>query len=176
MSDMTAGLRNHPEPRSPTRWPGLSRRVLPTSASAGQGHVGLSTAASALQPGPSVLAREDRTAYVTDMPRARTGFDKYLRGRMRDQEFASAYNEARAEIDAIDRLMRRIDAARTRAGLSKADLARRASAPQESVRRLLTAKKSNPTLQTVVRLAQAGSAALSREPTRASGNRYRPHS
>jgi DNA-binding phage protein len=89
------------------------------------------------------------------MPRAKTGFDKYVRGRMRDQEFGFAYNEARAEIDAIDRLMRRIDVARTRAGLSKADLARRVSAPQESVRRLLTAKKSNPTLQTVVRLAQA---------------------
>ncbi len=89
------------------------------------------------------------------MSRAKTGFDKYVRARMQDPEFASAYKEALVEIDAIDRLMRRIDVARARAGLSKADLARRASAPQESVRRLLTAKKSNPTLQTVVRLAQA---------------------
>jgi len=89
------------------------------------------------------------------MPRAKTGFDKYVRARMQDPGFASAYEEARSEIDAIDHLMRRIDLARARAGLSKADLARRANAPQESVRRLLTAKKSNPTLQTVVRLAQA---------------------
>lgn len=101
------------------------------------------------------VARADRIAYVTVMPRDKTGFDKYVRARMQDPGFASAYNEARAEIDAIDRLMRRIDVARARAGLSKADLARRASAPQESVRRLLTAKKSNPTLQTVIRLAQA---------------------
>lgn len=107
------------------------------------------------------------------MPRARTGFDKYLRGRMRDQQFASAYNEARAEIDAIDRLMRRIDAARTRAGLSKADLARRASAPQESVRRLLTAKKSNPTLQTVVRLAQAVGLRVELVSEAGSGRRHR---
>lgn len=102
-----------------------------------------------------VVAREDRIAYGTVMPRDTTGFDKYVRARMQDREFASAYKEARAEIDAIDHLMRRIDVARSRAGLSKADLARRASTPQESVRRLLTAKKSNPTLQTVVRLAQA---------------------
>src|SRR6266511_782725 len=107
-----------------------------------------------LLPAPA-LAREVRTAYVTVMSRAKTGFDKYVRARMEDPEFASAYKEALVEIDAIDRLMRRIDVARARAGLSKADLARRASAPQESVRRLLTAKKSNPTLQTVVRLAQA---------------------
>ncbi len=89
------------------------------------------------------------------MPRTKTGFDRYVQARMQDPEFASAYKAARAEIDAIDHLMRRIDVARARAGLSKADLARRASAPQESVRRLLTAKKSNPTLQTVVRLARA---------------------
>src|SRR5260370_31822038 len=74
---------------------------------------------------------------------------------MRDRKFAAAYREARAEIDAVDSLMRQLDEARKRARLSKADLARRASAPQESVRRLLTAKRTNPTLQTVVRLARA---------------------
>ena len=89
------------------------------------------------------------------MPRAKTGFDKYVEARLRDPEFASAHEEAKAEIEAIDALMRQIDGARARAHMSKADLARRASAPQESVRRLLSAKKANPTLQTVVRLARA---------------------
>ena len=119
------------------------------------------------------LAREDRISYATAMPRAKTGFDKYVRVRMQNPEFASAYKEARVEIDAIDRLMRRIDVARTRAGLSKADLARRASAPQESVRRLLTAKKSNPTLQTVVRLAQAVGLRVELVAESASGRRRR---
>jgi DNA-binding phage protein len=107
------------------------------------------------------------------MPRAKTGFDKYVRARMQDPEFASAHKEARAEIDAIDRLMRQIDVARARARLSKADLARRASAPQESVRRLLTAKQSNPTLQTVVRLAQAVGLRVELVAVRASGHRRR---
>jgi DNA-binding phage protein len=87
--------------------------------------------------------------------KAKTGFDKYVQARMRDRKFASAYGDARAEIDTVDTLMRQLDEARIRARLSKADLARRVSAPQESVRRLLTAKRTNPTLQTVVRLARA---------------------
>jgi DNA-binding phage protein len=84
----------------------------------------------------------------------KTGFDKYVQARMQDRDFASAYIEARAEIDAVDGLMRHLDEARRRANLSKADLARRANTPKESVRRLLTAKRTNPTLQTVVRLAR----------------------
>ncbi len=107
------------------------------------------------------------------MARTKTGFDKYVRARMRDPEFAFAYKEARSEIDAIDRLMRRIDIARASARLSKADLARRAGAPQESVRRLLTAKKRNPTLQTVVRLAQAVGLRVDLVAVSASGRRRR---
>jgi len=87
--------------------------------------------------------------------KSKTGFDQYVRARMRDHKFAFAYRDARLEIDAVDSLMQQLDAARKRARLSKADLARRVSAPQESVRRLLTAKRTNPTLQTVVRLARA---------------------
>ena len=107
------------------------------------------------------------------MQRTKTGFDRYVQARMQDPEFASAYKAARSEIDAIDHLVRRIDVARARAGLSKADLARRASAPQESVRRLLTAKKSNPTLQTVVRLAQAVGLRVELVAAGASGRRRR---
>lgn len=85
----------------------------------------------------------------------KTGFDKYVQARMGGRKFAAVYRDARAEIDAVDSLMRQVDEARKRARLSKADLARRVNAPQESVRRLLTAKRTNPTLQTVVRLARA---------------------
>lgn len=104
-----------------------------------------------------VVASRQRSVYVTCMGRAKTktGFDRYVQVRMRDREFASAYGDARAAVDAVDGLMRQIDEARLRVRLSKADLARRISVPQESVRRLLTAKRTNPTLQTVLRLAQA---------------------
>ena len=104
------------------------------------------------------VASEGCTVYVTATmarTKSKTGFDQYVRARMRDHKFASAYRDARLEIDAVDSLMQQLDAARKRARLSKADLARRVSAPQESVRRLLTAKRTNPTLQTVVRLARA---------------------
>jgi DNA-binding phage protein len=107
------------------------------------------------------------------MPRAKTGFDKYVQGRMKESDFASAYGEARAEIDVIDHLMRQIDDAREGVCLSKAGLARRANTPPESVRRLLTAKKSNPTLGTVVRLAGAVGLRLELRPTRSPSRRRR---
>src|SRR6266851_5041011 len=51
------------------------------------------------------------------MTRAKAGFDKYVQTRMGDREFASACREARAEIDAVDSLMRQLDDARKRARL-----------------------------------------------------------
>jgi DNA-binding phage protein len=103
------------------------------------------------------VADDACSVYATTMAsrKPKTGFDKYVQARMQDRDFASAYKEARAEVHAVDGLMRQLDEARQRAKLSKADLARRASTPQESVRRLLTAKRTNPSLQTVVRLARA---------------------
>ncbi len=71
---------------------------------------------------------------------------------MRDPEFASAYKEARAEIDSVDGFMRALDAARTSRRLSKAGLARRSALPPETVRRLLSAKQANPTISTVIGL------------------------
>ena len=119
------------------------------------------------------LRLRDCIVYVTYMPRAKTGFDKYVQARMKTPGFASAYKDARAEIDEIDRLMRQIDDARGRVSLTKADLARRASTPPESVRRLLTAKNSNPTLQTVVRLASAVGLRVELRPARAPSGRRR---
>ena len=119
------------------------------------------------------LRRRDCIVYVTSMPRAKTGFDKYVQARMKTPDFASAYRDARAEIDEIDRLMRQIDDARECVSLTKADLARRASTPPESVRRLLTAKNSNPTLQTVVRLASAVGLRVELRPARAPSRRRR---
>jgi ribosome-binding protein aMBF1 (putative translation factor) len=66
---------------------------------------------------------------------AKTGFDRYFIGRMKDREFATGYDEARGEIDTVDELMRALDRAREDGGLSKAELARRMETQPEAVRR-----------------------------------------
>jgi len=88
-------------------------------------------------------------------PRTKTGFDRYFDDRMKDPAFAAEYGQERAEIDAVDTLIRALDEARLRSGLTKAGLARRIDAKPEIVRRLLTEAGSNPTMTTVLKLASA---------------------
>lgn len=87
--------------------------------------------------------------------RPKTFFDRYLAEHMKDPAFAAEYRAARAKIDAIDKLIRALDAARLIEGLSKAELARRIGAQPEMMRRLLTAPKGNPTMQTVLKVVAA---------------------
>jgi DNA-binding phage protein len=87
--------------------------------------------------------------------RTRTGFDRYFDDRKKDPTFAAEYGQARAEIDAVDTLIRALDQARERSGLSKAALARRIDAKPEIVRRLLTDAGGNPTMTTVLKLLSA---------------------
>ncbi len=84
-----------------------------------------------------------------------TGFDRYLDEQMRDPEFRSAYEAARARIDAVDRLVRSLDDAWEKQGLSKAELARRIGADPAAIRRLRTAPEPNPTMATFVSAADA---------------------
>ncbi len=85
----------------------------------------------------------------------KTGADKFFDEQMKSPLFAKSYREARTEVDAIDRMVRALDAAREESGLSKADLAAAIEARPEVVRRLFTTKKPNPTLSTLIRLAGA---------------------
>jgi len=85
----------------------------------------------------------------------KTGFDTFFHEQMASPSFAKEYGEGRAEIDAIDRIVRALDLARDESGMSKADLARAISAKPEIVRRLFTTSRPNPTLSTVIRLARA---------------------
>jgi DNA-binding phage protein len=87
--------------------------------------------------------------------RTKTGFDRYFDKRMKDPSFAAEYTQARTQIDAIDGLIRALDETRERAGLTKADLARRIDAKPEIVRRLLTDAAGNPTMSTVLKVASA---------------------
>ncbi len=104
------------------------------------------------------------------MARKKTGFDRYVEGRLKDPAFASAYAEARTAIDSTDALVRRLDEARLVAGVTKAELARRIGARPEVVRRLFTGDAANPTLATVLKLAEALGCRLELVPT--SGRRH----
>jgi DNA-binding phage protein len=87
--------------------------------------------------------------------RRKTGFDKFFDEQVRNPRFAKAYAKARAEVDAVDRIVRALDDARIEIGMSKAELAARISAKPEIVRRLFTSKAPNPTLSTIVTIAAA---------------------
>jgi len=88
------------------------------------------------------------------MPRRtkKTRLDKFFDEQMKSPSFAKDYAEARAEVDAIDAMVRALDAAREKSGRTKADLAAAIDARPEVVRRLFTQKNPNPTLSTLVRL------------------------
>jgi len=89
------------------------------------------------------------------MTKAKTGFDEFLEQQLQDKKFAAQHLSARAEIDAVDKLIRALDSARVLSGISKAELARKIQTRPELIRRLLTAKNSNPTMETVLKLATA---------------------
>ncbi len=84
-----------------------------------------------------------------------TAYEQYRAERLADPGFKDLYEQKRAEIDAIDAILTRIEERRQELGLSKADLARLVGARPESIRRLLSARSSNPTLFTVTKLAAA---------------------
>ncbi len=87
--------------------------------------------------------------------RSRTGFDKFVEAQMKDERFAAEHAKAKQEILAVDHIVRALDAARVELGMSKAELARRISTKPEVVRRLFTGKGANPTMATVMKLAEA---------------------
>jgi DNA-binding phage protein len=83
---------------------------------------------------------------------APTAFDDFFDEQMADPLRAQAYREARTEIDTYDRFMRALNALRESWGASKATLASKSGLPAQSVRKVLTDKKANPTIATVFRL------------------------
>jgi DNA-binding phage protein len=102
------------------------------------------------------------------MPNARTGAERYLNDRRSDPDYERAYAAARRRIDQIDSIIRVLDQRRCSLDLSKAELARRANLRPEVIRRLFAAKNPNPTLSTLVALAEALEMELAAEPVEAS--------
>ncbi|MFH1105422.1 MAG: helix-turn-helix transcriptional regulator [Actinomycetota bacterium] len=82
-----------------------------------------------------------------------TAYEQYRAKRLAAPAFRALYEQKRAEIEMIDTILSHIEQRREELGLSKADLARLVGARPESVRRLLSARNSNPTLFTVTKLA-----------------------
>lgn len=89
------------------------------------------------------------------MPQPRTGAERYLAQRLKDPEYREAYERAKERIGQIDMVIRAFDSRRTELRLTKAELARRAGVKPEAIRRLFSAEKPNPTLNTLVALAGA---------------------
>lgn len=63
--------------------------------------------------------------------------------------------QADAPLDSIPALMSAIDALRVKAGVSKAELARRTGMRSEVMRRLFTTAEPNPTLATILGILRA---------------------
>lgn len=85
----------------------------------------------------------------------KTRFDRYLDAQMKDPEFRTAYEAARARVDAIDSLVRELDRIRTEQHLTKAELARRVGVEPAAIRRLFSSETPNPTVSTLVNVAMA---------------------
>lgn len=72
-----------------------------------------------------------------------------------ETEYGEAYRAATRRITVFDDVVRSLDARRRELGLTKADLANRANMPPAAVRRLFSQQQKNPTLATLVAIADA---------------------
>ena len=105
----------------------------------------------------------------------KTGFDSWVKKRSAaSPEFRAELRAARAHIDSVDGVVRALDAARIDLGLSKAELARAVGMLPESTRRLFTMKGANPSLDTVMKLADALGLTLTFVPKKASRAKRAP--
>ena len=82
-------------------------------------------------------------------------FGQIRERRMESPAFRERYDRAHRVIALTQELLETIDRQRQAAGLSKAELARRAGIEPAAVRRLLGSGSSNPTLRTVLELLDA---------------------
>lgn len=83
-----------------------------------------------------------------------------------DPEYRAEYERFRRHVEQIDRVVNALDELRERAGLSKAELARRIGKDPASVRRLFSAEV-NPELKTLAAIADALDAEVTILPRRA---------
>ena len=121
----------------------------------------------------SSLRNPDVTLRPMKSKHAKTGFDRHFTERMKDRKFASAYIEARAGIDSVDAFVRSLDEVRSKAGVSKALLAKRTGTQPAAMRRLLTMDAPNPTLATVMSIVRSLGYSLTLVPAQGRAKRGR---
>jgi len=85
----------------------------------------------------------------------RTAAERYLAMQRKSPKYRAAHNRARCRISQIDAIIQALDDRRMALGLTKAELARRADLAPEAVRRLFGIEAPNPTIVTLVALADA---------------------
>ena len=85
----------------------------------------------------------------------RTAAEQYLSERRSDPQYREAYLSAARRVKMFDDVVRSLDARRVELGVSKAELARRAGMPSAAVRRMFSQQHKNPTLSSLVALADA---------------------
>lgn len=90
-------------------------------------------------------------------------YERWRAEQMQDPEFSREYRAARAQIDQVDAIIRRLDELRMEMGMSKAQLARRIGKNPAVVRRLFTAQV-NPELKTIAAIADALDAEITLKP------------
>jgi len=86
---------------------------------------------------------------------ARSSAEDYFARRRSEPGYGAAYEVASRRIAMFDEVVHSLDARREELGLSKAELARRADMPPAVVRRLFSQQHKNPTLTTLVAIADA---------------------
>ncbi len=86
---------------------------------------------------------------------SRTGAERYLAKQRQRPDYRAAHDKARGRIGQIDTIVRALDDRRVALGITKAELARRADLAPEAVRRLFSIEAPNPTIVTLVALADA---------------------
>lgn len=99
--------------------------------------------------------------------------DRRVAKRLRDDpEYRAEYERFKRQVEQVDAVVNGLDQLRERAGMSKAELARRIGKDPASVRRLFSAEV-NPELTTVAAIADALDAEVVVQPRPARGRRRR---
>ena len=91
----------------------------------------------------------------TELMRPRTAAEEHLDRQLSDPSYAAAYERASRRIAMFDDVVRSLDARREELGMTKAELARRADMPSAVIRRLFSQQHKNPTLTSLVAIADA---------------------
>jgi len=100
--------------------------------------------------------RPERVTNVTFVQvKSKTASERYLDLRRTDPDYAEAFETASRRVAMFDDVVHSLDARRVELGLTKAELARRADMPPAAIRRLFSQQQKNPTLTTLVAIADA---------------------